>query len=345
MDGQRRAPFASVSPAQAVKLLSSQIPEFSGSEDDNVELWIQKIERVSQIHGVSHEVTFLAATGKLTKSARRWYDLSNGSTIESWFGFREAIIKCYRKRILFHVAMQKVEARKWIYNKESFQDYAMDKLALMKNLRLPEQESMHLLINGIGSKALRSTATALRVDSVDQFLEEMHPITIPYGEQYKKVPSPSRNSEKGKPFEKSSNKAGQHQAKITKDIFCVYCRTKGHVRDDCYKLKRKEQQQTTSHSPAATVSAVDDKASEETTVALVNEDKAIKTGKIILTLSKINGVACKLSALIDTGSPISLVSNTVLEKYLKSSSSVLESQLKSFSAVNGTAIYVYHWFY
>lgn len=63
--------FSTVSPAQAVQLLSSQILEFSGIEEENVDLWIQKIEKVSQIHGVSDEITFLAAAGKLTKVARR----------------------------------------------------------------------------------------------------------------------------------------------------------------------------------------------------------------------------------------------------------------------------------
>lgn len=117
---QQQPTLATTSPAQAVQLLSSQIPDFSGSEDENVELWIKKIEKISQIHGVSSNITFLAATSKLKKLARRWYDANTGSAIESWTGFKEAIIKIFKKKILFHVAMQKVEARVWNFTKESF---------------------------------------------------------------------------------------------------------------------------------------------------------------------------------------------------------------------------------
>ncbi|KMQ86352.1 retrovirus-like pol polyprotein, partial [Lasius niger] len=302
--GQRRTAFTNISPAQAVKLLASQIPEFDGAEDESVELWLQKIERIAQIHGVSEEVTFLAATGKLTKSARRWYDMSTGSTIESWMGFKTAITKRFKRRVLFHIAMQKIEARKWVYTKETFQEYAMDKLALMKNLRLPDQESIHLLINGIASKALRGTAATLRVETVDEFLEEMFPITIAFGESYKKPPYSTTKPEKNKLPENIPDKT--QQVKISKEAYCVYCRAKGHVREDCAKLKRKEQQPKSNPSPKpATVSAVSD---DNSTVAVIgaSEEKAIKTGKIILSVQELNGVACQLSALLDTDSPISL---------------------------------------
>ncbi|CAL1672453.1 unnamed protein product [Lasius platythorax] len=334
--GQRRTAFTNIFPAQAVKLLASQIPEFDGAEDESVELWLQKIERIAQIHGVSEEVTFLAAAGKLTKSARRWYDMSTGSTIESWMGFKTAITKRFKRRVLFHIVMQKIEARKWIYTKETFHEYAMDKLALMKNLRLPDQESIHLLINGIASKALRGTAAALRVETVDEFLEEMFPITIAFGESYKKPPYSTTKPEKNKLPENIPDKT--QQVKISKEAYCVYCRAKGHVREDCAKLKKKEQQPKSNTSPKpATVSAVSD---DNSTVAVIgaSEKKAIETGKIILAVQELNGVACQLSALLDTGSPISLVSQTVYNKYLKEIPNVPVSQIKTFNAINGTNI-------
>ncbi|XP_011866710.1 PREDICTED: uncharacterized protein LOC105561385 [Vollenhovia emeryi] len=262
---QRNPALASVSPAQAVKLLQSQISEFDGSEDGNVDLWLQKVEQVSQIHGVSQKITFLAATAKLTKSARRWYELCNGSAIESWTGFKEAVSKRFKRRILFDVATQKVEARTWMYSKESFQEYALDKLALMKNVCLPEQESIHLLINGIGSNALRSIATSLRVDTVDEFLEAMHPITIFFGEKCKKGFTGSPKFDRKKASGSFSNKMEQQQSKS---------RGKGHVRADCAKLKKKEQQphQVKDSSFQASVSAVVETESGDETVAVINQD-------------------------------------------------------------------------
>lgn len=127
----------SASPAQAVTLLAPQIPEFTGTEEDNVQIWVQRVTKVAQIHGAPDDVTFLAASSKLTKTARRWFDLSTGQMIESWESFKQAIVKRFDRKILFHVAIQRIETRKWNYTKETFLEYSMDKLVLMHSLNLP----------------------------------------------------------------------------------------------------------------------------------------------------------------------------------------------------------------
>lgn len=34
-----------------VKWLASQIPEFGATEDENVQAWVKKVDKVAQIHG------------------------------------------------------------------------------------------------------------------------------------------------------------------------------------------------------------------------------------------------------------------------------------------------------
>lgn len=50
-----------------------------------------------------------------------------------------AIISRFKKKIPYGVTLQKVEARKWLFYKESFSDYALEKLALLQPLKLAEQ--------------------------------------------------------------------------------------------------------------------------------------------------------------------------------------------------------------
>ncbi|EZA62093.1 hypothetical protein X777_05420 [Ooceraea biroi] len=176
--------------------MASQIPEFGGTESDNVEVWLRRIEKVAEIHAAQEGVKYLAATSKLTGAARKWFEMGSGEMLESWTGFREAILKRYKRRILFHVAIQKIEARRWMYFKESFLEYAADKLALMHGLDLPDQEKIHLIIGGIGSRSLRETATALAAEDVDLFLHQMHNITSASGE------ADTRRQPKGKPVKK-----------------------------------------------------------------------------------------------------------------------------------------------
>jgi len=76
---ERSPVLSSVSAAQAVNLLASQLPIYSGQEEEDIDLWIDKIERVSLIHGVSDEVILLAACNKLNKITKDWLDLNSGT--------------------------------------------------------------------------------------------------------------------------------------------------------------------------------------------------------------------------------------------------------------------------
>lgn len=169
--------LSGIQPAKSITLLASQIPCFGGTEDENVEIWLKKVERVSRIHNVSDDVTLLAATSKLTKLARNWFDLDTGTINDNWCTFKQAVISRFQHETPFYLIVQKVEARKWIPSKETFQEYATDKLRLMQNLNLSGTDSISFLIAGINSVALKAAAASLDAISVDQFLKKMHNIT------------------------------------------------------------------------------------------------------------------------------------------------------------------------
>jgi len=119
-DISSNASLSNVAPAHAVTLLASQIPVFSGLEEEDIELWIRRVELAASVHGVSDNITLLACTSKLQKYARDWFDYETSLDSISWISFKEAIIKRFRRKVLFHVAMQKIEARRWNFPKESF---------------------------------------------------------------------------------------------------------------------------------------------------------------------------------------------------------------------------------
>ncbi|KMQ87770.1 penicillin-binding protein 4 family protein [Lasius niger] len=73
--------------------------------------------------------------------------------------------------------MKKADERKWLDYKETFQDYAMEKIAILQNLKLPKDSIIHCLIDGINNIAIKSVAASISTESVDDFLEQMHHIT------------------------------------------------------------------------------------------------------------------------------------------------------------------------
>lgn len=63
----------------AAKFLESRIPQFGGTEEENVELWLEKIEGIAQAHALPSIAMMSAAVAKLMKDARKWYDMSPSS--------------------------------------------------------------------------------------------------------------------------------------------------------------------------------------------------------------------------------------------------------------------------
>ncbi|KYN17143.1 hypothetical protein ALC57_10582 [Trachymyrmex cornetzi] len=302
--------MSSIPVAQAITLLASQIPTFDGSEDEDVEVWIRRVEHIAVGHGVSESVTLLAATSKLLKLARDWFYMEEGQTTHSWPLFKDAITLRFKRRVPFHVTMTKIENRKWNYSKESFQEYSMQKLKLMHTLSLPERDKIQLIINGISSSSLRATATALRAISINEFLNQMYEITSAFNSHQKKSsPLPTKKKEKS-PSSPLSPSKEKPQPKFSRDITCAYCKAKGHLKADCFKLKRKEQTVTSFESSAgkSTLSTSDSKDASSL-IGCVSGEVAhkLEISNPVIEVSQINNSPCSLNALIDTGSPVSLI--------------------------------------
>lgn len=241
--------------SNASKFLSSQIPQFGGTEEENVEIWIEKIESVATIHGFPQGVMLSATFSRLTKSARRWFDHSTESINSSWTVFKTAIISRFKRKIFYGATLQKVEAQKWLFYKESFTDYALDKITLP--LELSDADAIHFLINGITTLAIRWIASSLKVESLDEFLREMEEIATSCNNHSKRLSTTL--SRKDKVIDpKTSSKDYDSQKK--KDLFCVYCRGKNHIKEDCFKLKKKrnpDSSQPIKQPTATTVAAVE----------------------------------------------------------------------------------------
>lgn len=346
----QRSSLASMSSSHAISLLASQIPEYGGKESENVQLWVQRVDQVARIHKVPEDVTLLAASSRLVNIAKRWYDIGSGPMIESWSGFKEAILKRFTRRILYHVALQKIEERKWNSFKETFLEYAMDKLTLMHNLGLSQESTIHLLISGIGSRSLRELAASLNAESVDIFLDTMHQIASVSLEHDKRSGSDVKSTRTRDSTQKPGNKADVVNKQPEREgIICTYCKTPGHEKDKCFKLRRKEQlaqQQSTSTTvpssptsiPVATVTS-DEVTSEDSVIAHVQPiGKNIFIQSLALVVSRLNNVECNLRALVDTGSPISFVKLSVFNKFYDNDVNISKIPKLTYRALNGEPV-------
>lgn len=327
--------------SNAAKFLSSQVPTFTGTEEDNIETWLEKLESLAEWHNYPQNVLLSAATSRLTKTARRWFDLSPSTVSKSWSIFKSSILDRFRRKIFYGDIVQKIENRKWLFYKETFADYAMDKMALMQPLKLKDEDAIQMLNNGIANTGIRATAMLLRLKPINEYLREMEYITAASSSQHKKYsPVPKPKFEKSK-MENKTSPNPDHQSKIHKDIYCVYCKTKGHIRDNCLKLKKREQHYKPPQSPTTSQVAVVEKVPDSPSnyIALITEDKVkeIVTDCPIIKVTEINDFSCKLVALLDTGSPISLISLKAFKKYFSNNQLIVPTNL-SFKGINNMPI-------
>lgn len=236
--------------------------------------------------------------------------------------------------------MKKADERKWLDYKETFQDYAMEKIAILQNLKLPEDSIIHCLIDGINNIAIKSVAASISTESVDDFLEQMHHITSTCGTSWKKSSTFKSKFEKPKLESDSSPKTDPH-SKIPKKTFCVYCRSRDHTRKECNKLKKKEQSrnpsQPTTVSQASALEEPPAEALDSVVFIENNEGRKIITDCVLIKVNDLNNSICSSFAFLDTGSPISFISSVAYKKFFSNNQSVMLPSL-SYKAVNNIPI-------
>jgi len=341
--------ITSVSTTQAVTYLSSQLYPFSGTEDEDVDIWIKRVDQAAAVHGVSDSVKLLCATGKLQGHARDWFDFSPFTG--EWLVFKNAITKHFKKRIPFYIVMQKVEARRWNYNKESFLDYATAKLKLIHPLNCSARDQIQLIIGDISSLSIRSAAASIDTDDVDIFLDRMCNITNACGNLPKKTsPIPTRrDKDKAKenlgPSQKRSSSPKNY---VAKDVTCNYCKSKSHVKTECLKLKKKEQLASVPSTSASVPVAVTEEvvqpiqasAVDSSTVGCIQDDLRLKISHSVIEINSLNGNSCNLFALVDTGSPVSFLKESIFKIFCGQKTSPKVSESCKFRALNNTPIEV-----
>jgi len=283
-------------------------------------------EKVAEIHAAGDGTILLAASSKLTGSARRWYDIQEGPVIESWANLRRELARMFDRRVPFCKAMARIEARSWSPNKETFDEYAIDKMALMQQLDLPVPDVINLLAGGISQPTLRATALSLRSATVEQFIEAMRHITSGIFDGDRKRPIPTISDKQPTSVCRNCGKKGHNHQACRAQLVCFYCKVPGHRQFDCLNKKSGGTPGPRTQPKPSTVAAAvaeDVEAASPSEVAEVREPgTTLEIASPLIRISTFCGQICKLVALVDTGSPF--VKDAVYSRYCKSSKIIIK---------------------
>lgn len=122
--------------------------------------------------------------------------------------------------------------------KESYDEYAIDKLALMHRVDLEEKDKIHLLIGGVTQSSLRGIALSINASTVDSFMNHMRRITQGVAEQDKKTVAANATTKAKDGACRNCGKKGHGHKDCRGEVICFYCKEKGHRRFDCPLLKK-----------------------------------------------------------------------------------------------------------
>lgn len=136
--------------------ISTLLPTFDGPSQ-NIELWLERVDAVQRVYRVPDSVMQLLAVGKLTGKAKEWYLSKVEFILMDWNTFKSELRKMYGIRQNVVALRKNFEKRRWRAG-ERFADYYHDKVRLGNLAGIPENELILYLVDGFDNKTLQNQA-------------------------------------------------------------------------------------------------------------------------------------------------------------------------------------------
>ncbi|VEN44890.1 unnamed protein product [Callosobruchus maculatus] len=318
--------------------IAALIPEFCGTED--VSQWIKRIDSIRDVYEVPLKTILLLAVSKFTGDAKRWYHSKVDLINMNWDELKVELNRMFYSRTDRISVMRQFEARKWKRG-ERFTTYFNDKVILGNRLNLPELDLIEYVIDGFNNDVLESQARIKDFTSLNDLVRIMS--NISNNDNY--------NSSKNSSYVKHSPAhRDSHVADIRK---CFNCFETGHLADKCPKPKRvkgscficgKMDHKAPDCPRKSSRSNVNDSQSSSTpstssTISTIDKDNSLieHSYQFPMTLEFVadeNLCSITVNAMLDTGSPISLI----CEKYLPSCCISPNNLDKQFSGINNSSL-------
>ncbi|XP_076385702.1 uncharacterized protein LOC143264091 [Megachile rotundata] len=267
-----------------------------------------------------------------------------------------------RLRNLFDHRPKKLELRRKLEDRvwkktESFADYFYDKLTLAEDVQVDEEELIDVIIDGVSDVELRNQARMHCFSSTDQILKAFSKLTL----------DPSKVDRERKEVQNTAARADESSGHRRAELRCYNCNKVGHRRIDCQQplrdwgscfrcgsrthrignCPRNQQTPVATHTfPAAASStrgssstaARGSAASATTNLVQPTSPHSAFMVPMQFTLDRQDGSTCNynISAMIDSGSPVSLIKSSLIPAEFRN----CYNNAESLSGINGSPLRV-----
>ncbi|XP_046868374.1 uncharacterized protein LOC124460838 [Drosophila willistoni] len=212
--------------------------DFDGN--GNVYSWISSMLHLERSFNLNENNLRLLVFGKLKGKALDWIHSNPECLCQPVKTIFDAMGKVFGSKKTNVIIRREFEARKWCVG-EPFLNYFNDKVGLAGGLRLPEDEMVEYIVDGIPDRHLREMACMQRFGSKDDVLAAFVNIVL---QREKPVSLPNVSAKKKPTFRCfNCNCLGHLAADCNKPIratgACFGCGEMGHRVADCSQNKKK----------------------------------------------------------------------------------------------------------
>ena len=287
--------------------LAQQIPVFKGEGNDDVDAWLENVNNMFLLYEVADDLKKVIAIGRLQGRAQEFYfSLRNFSALP-WVIVADELkrmFKTFRDPVRL---MSKLQNMKWKVG-EDYRSYHHEKVILANKLRMSNDLTISLLIDGIDNFSLRTQAASQGFQSPDELLTHMSLCCKGLGKQ--PVASVSSN---GKSSESHIKSVDDKKSKR-----CFNCGEFGHLSNKCTKPKRERDAcfkcGKVGHRLKECPEWKQSKEPANNEVMLMENSSIVKPHYLKFQVEKLNGDMINFTGFMDSGSPISLVKVSKVDK-------------------------------
>ncbi|XP_011859979.1 PREDICTED: uncharacterized protein LOC105557370 [Vollenhovia emeryi] len=320
-----------------VRGLRELLPEFSGADSDFWR-WKQQLELLKQTYRLDENSTRVLISSRLRGRALSWFhSKAEYLTLDSVELLRE-MGQMFDLRPGKLALRREFESRVW-EGGESFCDYYHDKMILANRIPIADDEILDYLIEGVTDQRLQNQARLMNYRTGAELLKAFEKV-----QPERRRPSDTKGRKEGA---KSAGGGGPREPPTGKEQVCYRCRETGHIAARCTRGREKRTcyvcgsaehlarecskrgRPSPSGAPgesARAISAIYERTVEPPTPYMVR----VK----IATTGPGGARDYAVEAIIDSGSPISLVRSDVIPGESR------EERVSRFCGLNGSPLRV-----
>ena len=310
------------------------------AKDNTFWLWKQQLILLKDTYKLDENTTKVLISTKLKGRALTWFHSKSEHLTSSVSELLKEMMTMFDHRPGKFAQRREFESRKWQSN-EPFADYYHDKVILAKRVPIAEDEMIDYIIDGIPDERLQDQARIQRFEEKSALLKAFEKVSV----------SSKKNEPRAREYSKRND---SYVYKDKESVTCFNCSAKGHLSSECRKPRKSDGpcfkcgsnehkladcpklRLRTPDMRTQTSSAAVAQPTNTQQLALLVAPSAVAVQYAIADESA-NVCRYSVDAMIDSGSPISLIKNSYVPSHVKSLVPVQES---SFCGINGSRLNV-----